>query len=102
GKLIGLTRAQMPQTIAIAGCFSSGTTEFLNDPEAWPKRIQVGYAAQGAVLAARAAANGFKGPRTMLEGRYGYFRSHAGEGNYELASILRGLGTDWELLKIYP
>lgn len=102
GKLIGLTRAQMPQTIAIAGCFSAGTTEFLNDPEAWPKRIQIGYAAQGAVLAARAAAQGFKGPPTMLEGRYGYFRAHAGDGNYDLGEVLRDLGSTWEILKIFP
>lgn len=102
GKLMGLSRAQMPQSIAIAGCFAAGTTEFLNDPEAWPKRIQVGYAAQGAVLAARAAAQGFKGPPTMLEGRYGYFRSYAGEGNYDVDEVLRGLGSTWEIPKIYP
>jgi len=102
GKLMGLSSEQMPQSIAIAGCFAAGTTEFLNDPEAWPKRIQVGYAAQGAVLAARAAAQGFKGPPTMLEGRYGYFRSYAGEGNYDVDEVLRDLGSTWETLKIYP
>jgi 2-methylcitrate dehydratase PrpD len=92
----------LAHSITIAGCFSAGTTEFLNDPEAWPKRIQVGYAAQGAVLAARAAAEGFKGPPEMLEGRYGYFRSHAGEGNYDLGEVVRDLGSAWEILRIYP
>ena len=102
GKLMGLDADRLSDAMAIAGCFASGTTEFLNDPEAWPKRIQVGYAAQGAILAARAAANGFKGPRTMLEGRYGYFRAHAGDGNYDLTQLLQGLGTHWELLHLYP
>jgi 2-methylcitrate dehydratase PrpD len=102
GKLMGLSRAQMPQSIAIAGCFAAGTTEFLNDPEAWPKRIQVGYAAQGAVLAARAAAQGFKGPPTMLEGRFGYFRSHAGDGNYDVRALTHELGRTWEILRIFP
>ena len=102
GKLMGQGNDELAHSLAIAGCFASGTTEFLNDPEAWPKRIQVGYAAQGAVLAARAATNGFKGPRTMLEGRYGYLRSHAGEGNYDVAGVLAGLGTEWEIAKIYP
>ena len=101
-RLMGLSQAQMAQAIAIAGCFTAGTTEFLNDPEAWPKRIQVGYAAQGAVLAARAAAQGFKGPPTMLEGRYGYFRSHAGEGNYDLGALTSELGGAWEIARIYP
>jgi 2-methylcitrate dehydratase PrpD len=101
-KLMNLSCAQMPQSLAIAGCFTAGTTEFLNDPEAWPKRIQVGYAAQGAVLAARAAAQGFKGPPEMLEGRYGYFRSHAGEGNYDVGALTSELGRTWEITKIYP
>jgi 2-methylcitrate dehydratase PrpD len=102
GKLMGQGPDALAHSLAIAACFANGTTEFLNDPEAWPKRIQVGYAAQGAVLAARAAGNGFKGPRTMIEGRYGYLRAHAGEGNYDTTSILAGLGRDWELAKIYP
>ncbi len=102
GKLLGFDAQRLADTLGIAGCFASGTTEFLSDPEAWPKRIQVGYAAQGAVLAARAAANGFKGPRTILEGRHGYFHAHAGEGQYDLNGVLPGLGEDWEILKIYP
>ena len=102
GKLLGFDADRLADVLGIAGCFASGTTEFLSDPEAWPKRIQVGYAAQGAVLAARAAANGFKGPRTILEGRHGYFHAHAGEGQYDLAGILPGLGDEWEILKIYP
>jgi 2-methylcitrate dehydratase PrpD len=101
-RLMALAPERVAHAMAIAGCFTSGTMEFLDDPEAWPKRIQVGYAAQGAVVAARAAATGFKGPRSMLEGRYGYFRSHAGEGNYALDDITADLGTDWQLLNVYP
>jgi 2-methylcitrate dehydratase PrpD len=101
GKLMGLDAARLADSVGIAGCFASGTTEFLNDPEAWPKRIQVGYAAQGAILAARAASHGFRGPRSILEGRYGYFSMHAGEGNYDLEGITQGLGTHWELLDVY-
>jgi 2-methylcitrate dehydratase PrpD len=101
-KLMQLRRDQMAHALAIAGCFTAGTTEFLDDPEAWPKRIQVGYAAQGAVLAARAAQQGFKGPRTMLEGRFGYFRSHAGEGNFDATQVVQGLRDEWEIARIYP
>lgn len=102
GKLLGFDAGRLADTLGIAGCFASGTTEFLSDPEAWPKRIQVGYAAQGAILAARAAAHGFKGPRTILEGKHGYFHAYAGDGNYDLASVLPGLGSEWEILKIFP
>lgn len=100
GKLTGHDEARLAHSMGIAGCFASGTTEFLNDPEAWPKRIQVGYAAQGAILAARAASHGFRGPRSILEGRYGYFRMYAGEGNYDLEGMTDGLGSHWELLNV--
>jgi 2-methylcitrate dehydratase PrpD len=101
-RLMALAPERVANAMAIAGSFVSGTVEFLDDPEAWPKRIQAGYAAQGAIIAARAAATGFKGPRSMLEGRYGYFRSYAGEGNYTLDEITADLGTDWQLLNVCP
>lgn len=102
GRLMGLDAGALAHALGICGSFASGTTEFLGDPEPWSKRIQVGYAAQGAIIAARAAANGFKGPRTILEGRHGYFRAFAGEGNYDLDGITDRLGEQWELLHLYP
>ncbi|OGA86928.1 MAG: hypothetical protein A3G27_12940 [Betaproteobacteria bacterium RIFCSPLOWO2_12_FULL_66_14] len=102
GKLMGLDHEKLANMLGICGSFASGTMEFLGDPEPWSKRIQVGYAAQGAILAARAAAGGFKGPRSILEGRHGYFRAYAGEGNYDLAGVAQGLGDDWQLLRLYP
>lgn len=102
GKLLGLERGRMADALGVCGSFASGTMEFLDDPEPWSKRIQVGYAGQGAILAARAAAAGFKGPRSILEGRHGYFRSYAGEGNYDLGRVTESLGSDWQLLRLYP
>lgn len=102
GRLAGLDAARMAHALGICGSFASGTTEFLGDPEPWSKRIQVGQAAQSAILAVRASAAGFRGPRTILEGRNGYFRAYAGEGNYDLSRITERLGQDWELLRLYP
>jgi 2-methylcitrate dehydratase PrpD len=102
GKLMRLGQQDLANALGICGSFASGTMVFLSDPEPWSKRIQVGYAGQGAILAARAAAEGFEGPRTILEGRHGYFRSYAGEGNFDLSRVTEGLGRDWQLLKLYP
>jgi 2-methylcitrate dehydratase PrpD len=102
GRLMGLERETLANALGICGSFASGTAEFLSDPEPWSKRIQVGHAGQSAIVAARAAANGFKGPRTILEGRYGYFRSYAREGNYDLSGIAAALGSDWQVLYLYP
>ena len=102
GKLMGLEREALCNALGICGSFASGTAEFLSDPEPWSKRIQVGHAGQSAIVAARAAASGFKGPRTIFEGRHGYFRSYAREGNYDLSGITAALGSDWQLLYLYP
>ena len=102
GKLMGLDAERLANTMGISGSFASGTMEFLGDPEPWSKRIQVGYAGQGAIVAARAAAGGFKGPRSILDGRNGYFRAYAGDGHYDLAGITDRLGSDWQLLRLYP
>jgi 2-methylcitrate dehydratase PrpD len=102
GKLMGLHSEQMANAMGICGSFTSGTVEFLSDPEPWSKRIQVGYAGHGAIVAARAASKGFKGPRTILDGRYGYYRSHAREGNFDLSRITEKLGSDWQVLYLYP
>lgn len=102
GKLMGLSVDQLADALGICGSFTAGTMAFLSDPEPWSKRIQVGYAGHGAIVAARAAANGFKGPRTILDGRHGYFVSHARPANFDLSRVTEGLGTDWQLLRLYP
>ena len=102
GKLMALNHGELSNALGISGSFASGNTEFLSDPEAWAKRVQVGHAGQSAILAARLAATGFGGSRTIFEGRYGYFRSYAGEGGYDLSGITKDLGRDWQLLRLYP
>lgn len=102
GKLMGLDSAGLANALGISGSFASGTTEFLGDPEPWSKRIQIGHAGRSAILAARAAASGFKGPRSIFEGRHGYFRAYAREDNYDLAGLTDALGNDWQLLQLYP
>ena len=102
GRLMGLDAARLADAMGVAGSFASGTVAFLTDPEPWSKRIQVGHAGQSAITAARAAAAGFRGPRDILDGRHGYFRSYAREGNYDLSRVTEALGQDWQLLKLYP
>jgi len=102
GRLMGMDAARLANAMGVAGSFSSGTVAFLSDPEPWSKRIQVGHAGQSAITAARAASAGFRGPRDILDGRHGYFRSYAREGNYDLSRVTEALGQDWQLLKLYP
>ena len=73
GRLMRLDAARLTNAIGIAGSFSAGNLEFLSDG-AMTKRLQAGKAAADGVRAAQLAAQGFTGPRTILEGPYGVWR----------------------------
>ena len=46
--------------------------------------------------------NSFKGPRSIFEGRHGYFHAYAREGNYDLSRVTEALGRDWQILSLFP
>lgn len=105
GKLYGLTAGQLTHALGLAGSMASGTFEFLADG-AWSKRLHAGWAAHAGLVAARLAAEGFRGPRTTFEGRFGLFATHLGSGAPDIARLTAGLGRHWDLLdlalKPYP
>lgn len=64
------------------------------------KRIHCGIAAQSAVTAAMLARRGFTGPRTALEGRFGFFEAFL-SGRFVAQAITDGLGARWEVPRIF-
>ncbi|GAC1688996.1 MAG: MmgE/PrpD family protein [Candidatus Acidiferrum sp.] len=95
-KLLGLSEEQMLSAVGIAGSMSAGSLEFLADG-AWTKRLHPGLAAQNGIQAARLAAEGFRGPATILEGRDGFLSSYSRNSKPEL--VTRDLGKDFEILR---
>jgi 2-methylcitrate dehydratase PrpD len=95
-KLLGLNERQMLSAVGIAGSMAAGSLEFLAEG-AWTKRLHPGLAAQNGILAAKLAAEGFKGPRTILEGRDGFLSAYSREPIPELAT--RDLGKSFEILR---
>ena len=75
-KLLGLSAEQMMYAFGIAGSMAAGSLEFLAEG-AWTKRLHPGLAAQNGIQAAMLAREGFKGPRTILEGRDGFLRGYS-------------------------
>ena len=68
------------------------------------KRLHMGRAAEGGVLAAQLAAGGFDGPDTVLDGTYGFLQAVTDDND---PSLLTGeLGTEWKItslcLKLFP
>jgi 2-methylcitrate dehydratase PrpD len=94
-KLLNLTADQMLSAFGIAGSMAGGSMEFLAEG-AWTKRLHPGLAAQNGIQAAMLAAEGFRGPSTILEGRDGFLRGHSKEPLPEL--ITEDLGASFEIM----
>jgi 2-methylcitrate dehydratase PrpD len=96
---LGLDRRQTVDALGHAGSMAGGIIEYLADG-AWTKRIHPGWAAQAGLQAARIAAQGFLGPRTVFEGIHGLFNGYArsAAGNY--AALTEGFGEKWVIENI--
>ena len=74
GRLLGLDAAGVTHAAGIAGSQASGILEAYEDGT-WSKTLHPGWAAHAGVTAGMLAKAGFTGPRTVLEGRFGVYRS---------------------------
>jgi 2-methylcitrate dehydratase PrpD len=95
-KLLGLTSDQMLSSVGIAGSMAAGSLEFLADG-AWTKRLHPGLAAQNGIQAGMLAAEGFRGPSRILEGRDGFLRGYSRRPLPDL--LTDELGQSFEILR---
>ncbi len=95
-KLLGLAPEQMLSAFGIAGSMAAGSMEFLAEG-AWTKRLHPGLAAQNGIQAAMLAAEGFRGPSTILEGRDGFLGGYSKRPIPEL--ITEDLGESFEIMR---
>jgi len=99
GKLMRFDAPKMTNALGIAGSTSGGLLEFAHSGNgAMVKRLHLGRAAEGGVLAASLAAEGFTGPSTVLEGGAGFLKAFCNES--DLAELTRGLGETYLTLTI--
>lgn len=94
-KLLGLSAEQTLAAVGIAGSMAGGSMEFLAEG-AWTKRIHPGLAAQNGIQAALLAAEGFVGPRCILEGRDGFLQGYSRRPAPD--RLTDGLGESFEIL----
>jgi 2-methylcitrate dehydratase PrpD len=95
-KLLRLSEEQMLSAFGIAGSMAAGSLEFLADGT-WTKRLHPGLAAQNGILAAKLAAEGFRAPATILEGRDGFLWAYSRKPKPEL--VTQDLGQDFEIMR---
>ncbi|HEY8370324.1 MAG TPA: MmgE/PrpD family protein [Thermodesulfobacteriota bacterium] len=104
GRLYGLTAEQLVHAFGIAASQASGIIEYLADGS-WTKQFHPGWGAHGGIVAALLAREGFRAPRTAIDGARGFFAVFAGKEGVDLSRIER-IGRDWLLpkfvFKSYP
>jgi 2-methylcitrate dehydratase PrpD len=99
GCLVGLDKERMINAIGIAGSLSSGLLEFVRSGTGgMVKRLHLGRAAEGGVLAASLARDGFTGPATVLEGDFGFLNVFCRDP--DVSRLTAELGDTFETLNI--
>ncbi len=95
GSLLKLNAAQMCNAMGVAGSLCSGLLEFAKSGGGgMVKRLHIGRAAEGGVLAASLSKDGYEGPASVLEGEFGFLNAYAHEPLTE--KLTDGLGDIWE------
>src|SRR3954468_1994958 len=104
GHLLGLDAAKLTNAIGIAGSLAGGLLEFAKGDGGTVKRLHLGRASEAGVLAASLADAGFAGPKTVLEGQFGFLRVFCTE--FDENQLTRNLGHEYvtlsTVLKRYP
>lgn len=99
GVLLGLDAPRMTNALGIAGSLAGGLMEFARSGTgAMVKRLHLGRAAESGVMAASLAADGFTGPRSVIEGEAGFLKVFCTE--WDLDEVTRGLGSEFATRKL--
>ena len=98
GRLLKLNAEQMNNALGIAGSLSSGLLEFAKSGGGTVKRLHLGHGAQSGVMAAMLARDGFAGPATILEGKFGYLNVFCRDRDAN--RLTAGLGEVWKTTRI--
>ena len=101
GKLFGLDARQLTMAQGIVYSTAAGNREF-TATASWTKAFEAGWPGAGAITAVCLAREGYVGPATAYEGRFGLFDVYlkARPVAADLAAITAMLGEEWEFSRI--
>ena len=101
GHLLHLDPDAMENALGIGFNQLSGSRQMAVGAATDMRSMQAGFSGQGAVVAALLAEKGISGPKEILEGRYGLFRTYVRAEEPDWQSLTRGLGTWFPLLETH-
>jgi 2-methylcitrate dehydratase PrpD len=93
-RLMKLTHDQTAMSQGIAYATASGNQEFAATM-AWTKRMHPGWGAAGGITSAALASEGFTGPLTPYEGKFGLYQLYLGGDDWDYAIATKALGQQW-------
>lgn len=96
-RLMGLDPGQMANALGVSGSLCSGILEFSKSGGGMVKRLHLGRASEGAIMAAELAAGGFSGPPAVLEGRFGFLNTFCRDA--DVSRLTADLGDEWRTLR---
>jgi 2-methylcitrate dehydratase PrpD len=94
-KIAKLDQAAMTNALGIAGSQAAGSMEYLTEGSL-TKRLHPGWAAHSGLMAALLSREGFTGPGTILEGKFGFL--HAYSPAPDAGKILKNWGKPYEIM----
>lgn len=94
-KIMKLPVVELTHALGIAGSQAAGSLEFLTDG-AFTKRFHAGWAAHSGMLAADLAREGFTGPTTIIEGKFGFLHGYSQESDPK--AVIKNWSAPWEVL----
>jgi len=95
-KTLKLNQNGLVNALGIAGSQAAGSMEFLTEG-AFTKRLHPGWAAHSGIIAALLAREGFTGPGTVLEGKFGFLHAYSPRSNP--ARILENWGNPYKVME---
>ncbi|MBO0142552.1 MmgE/PrpD family protein [Agrobacterium sp. Ap1] len=95
-NLLGLDAAATRDAITLATSFSSGLWAFIHDGSQ-AKKLHAGRAAEGGLLAALLASNGFAGPSRVFDDVWGGFFKSYNKSACQPELLAEGLGEVWKV-----
>jgi 2-methylcitrate dehydratase PrpD len=97
--LMRLSPREITNAYGIAGSLAGGLLAFAKSGSGGMiKRLHLGRAAEGGVLAARLAQRGYEGPPSVLEGRFGLLEAFCDD--CDPALLTAGIGQVYEIARI--
>lgn len=97
--LMGHDAVGVRNALGLAASMAGGVIE-ANRTGGTVKRLHCGLAAQSGVTAAELVSQGFTGPPTVLEGRFGFFEAFL-HGQFKASEVTDGLGETWCIPDIF-